>query len=119
MRDAVLFAHADQIEELRMHGDEIHAERLVGQRSGRRDLRVEQLRRHRAAGDHAEAARIRYGGNQVALGHPAHRPAQDRGLAAQEIGASAHQLRSLGKIVHRTAIRRWSWMEQETLFVRE
>ena len=115
----MLFAYPDQIEELRMHGDEIHAERLVGKRFGRRDLRVEQLGRHRATCDHAEAAGVRDGGNQVPLGHPAHRAAQDGRLAAQEIGAAAHQLRGLGKIAHKTAITRWLTMEQETLFVRE
>src|SRR3546814_4667145 len=63
----------------------------LGQRLSRRDLLVEQVGRHRPAGNHAEAARIGDGRDQMPLRHPTHRPAQDRDLATQEIGAAGHQ----------------------------
>ena len=55
------------------------------------DLGVEQVRRHRPAGDHPERAGIGERGDEVALRNPAHRPAQHRDLAAEEVGAALHQ----------------------------
>jgi hypothetical protein len=77
-----LETHADQLIELRMQRDEVHAERQAGQRLGAGDLGGELVRPHRAAGDHAEPARIRDCGNQMALAYPAHRAAHQRDLAA-------------------------------------
>ncbi len=91
MADLVLRADVDQLAQLRMHGDEVDAERPVGARLGLGDFGVEQLGGHRAAGDHAEAAGIGDGGDEVALGDPAHRAAQDRDVAAEELGAAVHQ----------------------------
>ena len=51
-----------------------------------------KLRAHRAAGDDSEAAGVGDGGDEVALGNPAHRAAQDRDVAAEELGAAVHQL---------------------------
>jgi hypothetical protein len=59
---------------------------LGGQRLGRGDFGIEQFGRHRPAGDHAKAARVADGGNEVALRNPAHRAAQDRVLGAEEFG---------------------------------
>ena len=60
------------------------------------DLGVEQVGRHRPAGDHPEPAGVADRGDEVALGNPAHRPAQDRVLAAEELGAALHQVAGLG-----------------------
>ena len=49
MPDLVIEADLDQLLELRMHGDEVDAERPVGSARGRRDLGREQGGRHRAA----------------------------------------------------------------------
>src|SRR6185312_5310783 len=92
MADLVLRADVDQLGELRVHGDEVHAERTRRARLGLGDLRVEQLGSHRPAGDHAEAAGVGDGRDEVALGNPAHRAAHDGDVAAQELGAAMHQL---------------------------
>ena len=92
MADSMLRADVDQLDELRVHGDQVDAERLRRPRLGLGDLGVEQLGRHRAAGDHAEAAGVGDRGDEVALRNPAHRAAQDRDLAAEELGAAVHQL---------------------------
>ena len=91
MAHLMLGAHRDQVEQLRMHGDQVHAERLVGQRPGRRNFRVQQFGRHRATGNHAETAGVRDRRHQMPLTDPAHRPAQDRALAAEKFGAAGHQ----------------------------
>ena len=100
MAHGVLFAHGDEVEELRVHGDEVHAERAVGQLAGFGDFGVEQIGRHRPAGDHAEPAGVRNGRDEIAFGHPAHRPAQNGGFAAEKIATALHQTRSLGVTVH-------------------
>ncbi len=91
MAHLMLGAHRDQVEQLRMHGDQVHAERLVGQRPGRRNFRVQQFGRHRATGNHTETAGVRDRRHQMPLTDPAHRPAQDRALAAEKFGAAGHQ----------------------------
>ena len=70
MADLVLRADVDQLGKLRVHGDEVDAERAVGARFGLGDLGVEKLGGHRAAGDHAEAAGVGDGGDEVALAKP-------------------------------------------------
>ena len=67
MADLVLRAGVDQFAQLRVHGDEVDAERPVGARLGLGDLGVEQFGAHRAAGDHAEAAGVGDGGDEMAL----------------------------------------------------
>src|SRR5665213_2468417 len=47
-------AHVDERQELGVKGDEINAERAVGERGGGGDLGCEQGGRHGAAGDDAE-----------------------------------------------------------------
>ena len=65
---------------------------LRGARLGLGDLGVEQFGVHRPAGDHAEPAGIADRGDEVALGHPAHRPAEDGIFGAEEVGPAVHQL---------------------------
>src|SRR3546814_1730686 len=93
MADAVSGADLDQVGKLRMHGDEIDAERPLRQRLGSGDFSVEKLGRHRPARNHAESARIRYGRDQMAFRHPAHRAAEDRGVGAKKVASARHQLR--------------------------
>jgi hypothetical protein len=81
----------DQVEQLRVHGDEVDAERLGSQRLGRGDFRVQQGGRHRAAGNHAKPPGIGYGRHQMPFRHPAHRPAQNGGVAAQKLRAAGHE----------------------------
>src|SRR5688500_13088794 len=91
MRHLMLGADVDQFIELRVHGDEVHAERLAGECLGRCNLLIEQLGRHRPAGDHAEPARIGDCRDQMALADPAHRPAHDRPFGAEELRPACHQ----------------------------
>src|SRR5204863_8420785 len=70
--------------------NEIDAERAVGALLRLCDLGVEQVRRHRPAGDHPERAGVAERGDEVALRNPAHRPAEHRIIAAEEIGAALH-----------------------------
>ena len=88
-----LCVHADlgQLVELRVHDDQVDAERPAGQRRGRLDLLGQPLRPHRAAGQHAEAAGIADRGHQLPLGHPGHGTAQDRELRAKEVAATLPQ----------------------------
>ena len=90
--DAMIGADVDQLGQLRVHGDEIDAERPVGARLGLGDLGVEQFGAHRSAGDYSEPAGVGDGGDQMALGNPAHRAAHDGDVAAEELGAAVHQL---------------------------
>ncbi len=90
--DPCLQADPHQVGQLGVHGDEVHAERAVGQRLGGGDLGGQQRRAHRAAGDHAEAAGIGDGGHQGALADPAHGAAHDGDPAAEE--AAAHAVRA-------------------------
>ena len=85
-------ADRDQFHQIWMHGDQIDAERLVGALHRLGNFRVEQVRRHRAAGDHAKAAGVGNRADQIALGDPGHRPAHDRGFAAEKIGAALHEM---------------------------
>src|SRR3546814_6397751 len=100
MADAVSGADLDQVGKLRMHGDEIDAERPLRQRLGSGDFSVEKLGRHRPARNHAESARIRYGRDQMAFRHPAHRAAEDRGVGAKKVSSDEHtsELQSLMRI---------------------
>ena len=90
---ADLGAQADlhQVVELRVHGDEVDAERLGGQRLGAGDLGFEQGGGHGAARDDAEAAGVGDGGDQVALADPAHGAAHDGGFGAEEGRAARPQ----------------------------
>ena len=92
-----LRADVDQLDQHRVHGDQIDAERPVGALLGLGDLGVEQIGRHRAAGDHPERAGIGQSRDEVALRDPAHRAAEDRDLAAEEVGAALHQPRRGGR----------------------
>jgi hypothetical protein len=100
MAHAMLFTDRDQVEKLGVHGDQVDAERLGGERLGPGDLRVEQVGRHRAAGDHAKAARIADRGHEVAFRNPAHRAAQDGIFGAQKGGPARHEGGSLGSCGH-------------------
>jgi hypothetical protein len=102
MGDMMLRAHVDQLGKLRVHGDEVDPERPLRACLRPGDFGVEQLRRHRAAGDHPEAAGIADRGDEIALGNPGHRPAQDRPLATEECSAPRHQ--RLGPVVHAFSI---------------
>ena len=82
--DLGLQADADQCVQFRVHGDQVHAERLVCQRLRSGDL-LRQLRRaHGAAGDHAETAGVGNRGHQMLLADPPHRAPHDRVRAAEE-----------------------------------
>ena len=94
--DPMLGADLDQIEQLRMQGDQVDAERAPGQRLGRADLGRQQLRRHRSRGDDPEPAGIGDGGDQVALRYPGHRAAHDGEIAAENIPAARPQPVELG-----------------------
>jgi len=54
----MLHADVDQLAELRMHRDEVHAERPLCAQLGLGDLSVEQLGCHRPARNHSEAAGV-------------------------------------------------------------
>ena len=59
MRNTVFLADLNQIEQLWVHSDQVHAEWLVRQLSSLADLGVEQLGRHRPASNHTETASVR------------------------------------------------------------
>ena len=103
MADTALRADVDQVEQLRMHGDEIDTEGLGRERLRADDLRIEQVGRHRAAGNDAEAAGIADRRDEIALRHPRHRAAQDRIFAAEKLAAPRHQRRGLGVSGHRSS----------------
>jgi hypothetical protein len=101
MPHPVLQTDVDQLDELRVHGDDVDAERPVGQRGGRLDLARQQIGRHRARGDDAKPAGIGNRRDQVALRHPGHRAAHHRELGAEKRAAARpqpveHQARRVG-----------------------
>ena len=96
MSHGMFAADRDQLHQVGMHGDQIDAERLFGAFLGLGDFGVEQFRRHRAAGNHAKAAGVGNRADQMAFGYPGHRPAHDRGLAAEKIGAALHEMLECG-----------------------
>ena len=85
MADLMLAADVDQRIEIRMHDDQIDAEGLIGPFLGALDFGGEQIRRHRTACEHAEAARIRNRRHQMPLGDPGHRTSQNSKRATQEL----------------------------------
>ena len=85
MPDFFCKADINQRVKLRVHGDEIDAEGLGRQRPRRLNLGAEQIRRHRPAGESAEASAIGNRGDEVAFGHPAHRAAHNGERRAEEI----------------------------------
>ena len=102
-------ADVDQLADHRVHGDEVDAERFRRALLRLGDLGVEQVGGHRPARDHPEAARIGDGGDEVALADPAHRPAENGDLAAEEIGPAVHQFLEAAEpfaaAVHRAGLR--------------
>ena len=80
--------HPHQVVDLRVHGDQVDAKGFFGERLGGGDLGGQHLRAHRAARDHAKAARIGNRRDQMTLADPAHRASQDGNLAAQEGAAT-------------------------------
>ncbi len=70
MADIMPVAHADEIEQHRVHGDEIDAEGRARELFGRNDLCFQQIGRHCPAGDEAEAPGIAHRRDEMALGHP-------------------------------------------------
>ena len=102
MADLVLGADRDQIEQLRVHGNQVDAEGFAGERLGSGDLAIEQLGGHRPAGDYPEAAGIGDCGDQIALGDPGHCAAEDGVVAAEEGRTARHQ--SIGLFVHACSI---------------
>src|SRR6266851_2148409 len=96
MADAVVDADIDQLQELRVHRDQIDPERTTRQRRSGGDLLAQQIGRHRARGDHAKPAGIGNRRDQVALRHPGHRPAHDGEIGAEKGAAALPQAVELG-----------------------
>ena len=63
----------------------------------RNNFLLQQFRWHGGTGDNAERPRIAECGDQVALAHPAHRPAHNGVFAAQQIASA---LPESSEIVH-------------------
>src|SRR5438552_8564492 len=94
--DAMVDADIDQLQELRVHRDQVDPERALGQRGGGRYLRAQQVGRHRARGDDAKPAGIGNRRDQVALRHPGHRPAHNGEIGAEKGAAALPQPVELG-----------------------
>src|SRR5689334_24707016 len=58
------------------------------------DFGVEEIRRHRAAGDHSESTSVGDRRHEVALADPAHGTAHDRIFATQELDRKSTRLNS-------------------------
>ena len=91
MADLGIGADLDQVHHLRMEGDEINPERLVGERLGGCNFGGKDFNRHRPAGNHAEATGVGDGGNQIALADPGHRACHDGMAGAKERRTARHQ----------------------------
>ena len=92
MTDVIFRAYRNQIHDLRVHGDQVHAEVFGRKLLGRSNLSIEQFRRHRTTGNYPKPACVADCGNQIALRDPRHRPAHNRDVAAQKIGAALHEV---------------------------
>src|SRR5207237_1359557 len=71
MPDLMLGASVDQFAQLGVHRNQIYPERAIRACLGLADFRIEKLRAHRTTADHAKAAGVGDGGDEVALAHPA------------------------------------------------
>ena len=91
MRHLMFVTHLDQLHQLRVHGDQVDAKRLAGERLGGGNLGIEQRRRHRTAGDHTESAGIGDRSDKISLAHPTHRTAKNGVFTAEERGATRPQ----------------------------
>ena len=89
--DGMFLANRDQIEQLRVHGDQVHAEVALRERLRRRNLGIVQVGGHRAARNHPKSACIADCADQIALRDPAHRAAQYGVIAAEKVGPARHQ----------------------------
>src|SRR6266478_4766307 len=89
MTDAMVGANIDQLQKLRVQGNQVDTKGSRRHRPGCADLKGEQLRRHGSRSNYPEATGIGNGGDQVSLRDPGHRPAHYRDLATEEI-APAH-----------------------------
>src|SRR3546814_16525253 len=58
MPDLMSRENVDEVENLRMHGDEVYAERLDRELLRFGDFRIKQFRRHRAARNHPKTTKI-------------------------------------------------------------
>ena len=92
MADAMFRAHFDQLEQLRVHRDQVDAEIARRERFGGGYLGIEKFGCHRPAGNHAEPARVADRADKMAFGDPAHRTAQDGIVAAEKLGSAGHQI---------------------------
>ena len=100
MANVMFAAHFDQIEKLRVHGYQVHAKWLRSQLLRFSNLRIEQFRRHRTAGDYTKAASVRDRRDEVALRNPAHRTAKDCVFTAEKFCSAPHEGGSFRELVH-------------------
>src|SRR3546814_4566454 len=91
MPDLMSRANVDEVENLRMHGDEVYAERLARELLRFGDFRIKQFRRHRAARNHAKTTSIADRRDKIAFRNPTHRPAHDCDVAAQKFRTARHK----------------------------
>src|SRR3546814_6219071 len=77
MPDLMSRANVDEVENLRMHGAEVYAERLARELLRFGDFRITQFRRHRAARNHAKTTSIADRRDKIAFRNPTHVPAPD------------------------------------------
>src|SRR3546814_13568561 len=87
MPDLMPCANVDEFENLRMHSDEVYAERLARELLRFGDFRIKQFRRHRAARNHANTTSIADRRDKIAFRNPTHRPAHDCDVAADRMRA--------------------------------
>jgi hypothetical protein len=85
MRHFCCNAHIDQLFELRMHQNEVYAERFLRHLLRCNNFLLQQFRRHGGCSNHPERACVRQRRYEMPLAHPAHRPAHDGMLAAKQI----------------------------------
>ena len=85
----------DQLVELRVERDEIDAEGRIRHPPRRLQLRLQDVGRHGARGDDAEAARVRNRRAHLRIGNAAHAREQDRVLDAEQVAYEPAALRPI------------------------
>jgi len=96
MAHFIFRANINQFHDLRMHGDQVHAEWLGRQRLRGGNFRIEQFGRHRPARDHAKTSSVGDSRHQVPFRNPGHSATHDGDVAAKEFRAALHEVFEFG-----------------------
>ena len=96
MAHLIFRANINQFHDLRMHGDQVHAEWLRSQRLRCGNFRIKQFGRHRPARNHPKPAGVGNGRHKVPFRNPRHSATHNGDVAAKKFRAALHEVFEFG-----------------------